>query len=445
MADSKKREQERIEHERDYDLLTGLMNRRSFYRESEKIFATPELLKSAALLMLDLDDLKDFNDAYGHDCGDKYIYQAAQCFKAAVPEDALLSRISGDEFYVLYYGYDSRKDIEERVEHLRRALDGATFTLPSGEEAPINASGGVALYLEDGKEFAELMKLADFTMYQVKTSGKNDIAYFDFETYQKQGEVLRGIAELNEMLNDYSLAAYHFQPIFSTVTGEPYAYEALMRVQFESLQSPADVMTYARQERKLEEIERMTWVRTFECFSTLRDLGKVDRDAYLFINSFAHLSLPEDELKGLAAEYPDLIGNVVIEITEAEDMDEQATAIKRETPGFSGFFALDDYGSGYNSELKLINLKPKFVKVDISIIRDIDTSMDKQRIVAHVAEYAHERDMMVIAEGVETAPELDQLMKLDVDLVQGYYLARPAEQPAKINPKALEQIRTRKP
>ena len=444
MADTKRREQERIEHERDYDLLTGLMNRRSFYREAEKIFATPELLKSAAMLMLDLDDLKNINDVYGHDCGDKYIYQAACCFKEAVPNEALLSRVSGDEFYVLFFGYDSRKEIEEHVEHIRQALDKATFELPSGEVAPINASGGVALYLEDGREFAELMKLADFTMYQVKASGKNDIAYFDFETYQKQGEVLRGVAELNAMINDYSLVKYHFQPIFSTRTGEPYAYEALMRVEFESLKSPMDVMTFARQERKLDKIEHLTWVRTFECFSALRDRGKVDKNAYLFINSFAHLSLPEEELRRIAAEYPELIGNVVIEITEAEDMDEQATMIKRDTPGFSGFFALDDYGSGYNSELRLIDLRPKFVKVDISIIRNIDTSVDKQRIVTHVVEYAHERDMMVIAEGVETADELDQLMQLDVDLVQGYYVAEPAEEPASINPDALKQIRARK-
>lgn len=440
VASARRLEQERLEYERDFDLLTGLMNRRAFYRRSDAIFADPDVLKHAAIVMLDLDNLKPLNDAYGHDCGDKYIYQAARCFEDSVPSNVLVARVSGDEFFLLFYGYDSREHIEADIEKLRVAIPSTEFTLPDGKTTYINASGGVALYLEDSNEFAELMKLADFTMYQVKETGKNNIAYFDWDTYQQRTSVLHAAAELNELLNDFSLASYAFQPIFSAATGEVFAYEALLRVTLDNLKSPADVLVLARQEKRTEEIERLTWTRALECYRNLRSHSKAEEQAYVFLNSYANLSLDEEELAHIADTYSDIMGNVVIEITETEDMDEQATALKRAIPGFSGYFALDDYGSGYNSELMLLTLRPKFVKVDISIIRNINTSADKQRIVSHAVEYAHERDMMIIAEGVETADELDTLLDLGVDLLQGYYLAKPAEIPNGIAAEAIDRI-----
>ncbi len=108
---------------------------------------------------------------------------------------------------------------------------------------------------------------------------------------------------------------------------------------------------------------------------------------------------------------------------------------------FSGMFALDDYGSGYNSEINLLELKPKFVKVDISIVRDVDKDINKQQIISNIVSYGHKRDMLIIAEGLETAAELEKVLELGVDLLQGYYLARPGETPAPISAEALEVIR----
>ena len=443
VASARLAEQKRIEHERDYDLLTGLMNRRSFYREAERIFASPEVLKEAAMVMLDLDNLKDINDEYGHDWGDKYIYQAARCFESSVPEETLVARVSGDEFYLLFYGYDSREEIEAHIEHLRRSIPQTEFVYPGGVVGAINASGGVALYLKDGSEFNELMKLADFTMYQVKLAGKNNIAYFDIDSYQRQTSVLAAMAELDELLANYKLAHYHFQPIFDAHTGQVFAYESLMRVSLNSMKSPADVFALARQQDRMLEIERLTWVRTLSCFTELLERGEVEPNAYLFINSIANLSLPAEELAEIAQDYSELMSRVIIEITEADSMDAEATATKKAIPGFTGQFALDDYGSGYNSELKLLELKPHFVKVDISIIRDIDTSSDKQRLVSHVVDYAHERGMQIVAEGIETASELDTCLALGVDLLQGYHLAYPAMAPTSISEEALRQIRNR--
>jgi len=440
IAGAKKLEQKRIEHERDHDLLTGLLNRRAFYRDAGRIFASPQLLAHAALIMMDLDNLKDINDNYGHDWGDNYIYRAARSFEETAPDTALIARVSGDEFYVLLYGYPTPDLLHEDVEKIRTQLPLETFDLPDGKSVPVGASGGIARCPEDGKDVTQLMRLADFTMYQAKQAGKNRILYFDNEEYQKQGSVQHSIAELNELLSNYALASYHFQPIFDARTGAPFAYEALMRVSMKLLHNPGDVLTIARQENRLADIEQMTWTRTMECFSFLRENNVVEKDARVFLNSIANLSMPQDQLDALARKFSDIMPHVVIEITESETLTAQSLAAKRTIPGFSGEFALDDYGSGYNSEIMLLNLAPKYIKVDISIVRDVDSSIDRQQIISNIVAYAHERDMRVVAEGVETAAELQTLLSLGIDLLQGFFLAEPAAIPQTISAEAMKAI-----
>ena len=366
VAEAHAMEQRRIEHERDYDLLTSLMNRRAFLRELNTLFHTPKRLKHAAMVMLDLDGLKAVNDNYGHDWGDNYLFQAARAFEDALPENSLIARISGDEFYILYYGFDSTEALKDEIEKLKDSITERKLFLPGKQELPVSASGGVALYPDDAQDYSTLIRLADFTMYQVKINGKNHIAYFDSKLYQQQSSVMQTMADLNQLLLNPQMVTYFFQPIFDAHTGSVFSYEALMRVSTSTLKSPADVIMLARQTDRLLEVEELTWIRTLECFAELQKENKVDGQSLVFINSFPHLSLTDEEQRALASRFPDLIPRVVIEITEAEAMDEKATALKRSMPGFTGQFALDDYGSGYNSELMLLALKPKYVKVDIS-------------------------------------------------------------------------------
>lgn len=122
-------------------------------------------------------------------------------------------------------------------------------------------------------------------------------------------------------------------------------------------------------------------------------------------------------------------------------MDMELIRKKSRVEDFSGMFALDDYGSGYNSEINLLELKPRFVKVDISIVRSIDKDANKQQIVRNIVEYGHKRGMLIIAEGLETEEELKKTLELGVDLLQGYFLARPGETPPPISEEALRVIR----
>lgn len=130
----------------------------------------------------------------------------------------------------------------------------------------------------------------------------------------------------------------------------------------------------------------------------------------------------------------------MVEIIEAEHLDIGMLRKKSSAENFSGMFSLDDYCSGYNSEINLLELNPKYVKVDLSIVRDVDKDIDKQQIISNIVNYGHKRDMLIIAEGLEAAEELEKVLELGVELLQGYFLARPREIPLPISHEALQVI-----
>ena len=233
--------------------------------------------------------------------------------------------------------------------------------------------------------------------------------------------------------------AYYYQPIVSAVTGKIRALEALMHVEMSMLKSPEDVLCLAKEEKCLHDLERITFFCAAEGYCRLRANGKVRGDELLFVNSIASENMTDEECREFRQRYLDIRSQLVLEITEQELLSKEALE-RKTSKGFLGAVALDDYGSGYNSEKSLLALSPKYIKVDMVIIRDIDTDIDKQQIVANIVKYAHQRGMYIVAEGVETAEELKKVLELEVDLLQGYYLSRPAATPGAINPDALKII-----
>ena len=432
-------EQQRIEHERDYDTLTGLYRRRAFDRACDALFQQPEKLGCAALLMMDLDNLKQINDTYGHDWGDQYIRQTGQCFAANTPANTICSRLSGDEFLIFFYGYQDQAQLRTQLELLSAALQRSVSILPNGKQLHISISGGIAWYPTDGHDLLTLKKYADFAMYQVKHSHKGRMCDFDIGSYHQEAYAAQTQQDFERLLQE-ELVSYHFQPICSARSGRVAAYEALMRVDLPTLHSPAQVMQLAHETGRLYEIERITVFHSSEIFQRMQAQGLLQSDALLFINSIANVSLTVEDVEEYAQRYPELLKRLVVEITEQEDLDRACLERKRNIPGFSGSFALDDYGSGYSNELNLLELSPRYIKIDISIVRGIDTDRDKQQIVSNIVAYAHARSMQLIAEGIETEAQLRTVIGLGVDLLQGYYLSRPAAVPAPIAPAAQAVI-----
>ena len=365
--------------------------------------------------------------------------------RSTIEEHAKIG-LSGDEFLVLFHGYRSRDEVREKIDHLTGAMQQSVALLPSGNALHISLSGGIAWYPDDGQDWETLKKYADFAMYQVKHADKGRVEEFDIGVYNREAYAERTRREFRQLLSNAQVF-YCFQPIYSARSGRVVAYEALMRSDLPTLRSPATIMKLAREQGALYEIERITFTKALETFDSLCRAGSVSGDAMLFVNSIASTCLSQADVDYIDSRWHELRRRMVIEITEEEAIDYEALERKRNAPGFSGMFALDDYGSGYSNENTLLQLAPRFIKVDIAIIRGIDTSPDKQQILQNVVAYAHPRSMKIVAEGVETAAELRTVIELGADLLQGYFLARPAIVPGAIAPEAagiIQELQRRK-
>lgn len=417
-------EKEVLKHERDHDPLTNLYNRRAFRSRMQEILEEERILQGA-FLMLDLDNLKYINDTYGHDYGDKYILEASRVFGGYLPDKAVYGRISGDEFNVFIYGCQSRRELQEHICHLKEGISMLRMKLPTGEMHRIRMSGGVAWYPEDSERYEDLLKYADFAMYYAKRKHKGEIEEFDNEMYRNQNMLIRNKALLGKLIEKEAVQ-YAFQPIVDAHTGTVFAYEALMRPALSGFNRISDILDAAQEEGKLNHVERMTWFVGMGSFVEHIQSGRVEKDCCLFINSIPNQKMEAELEEEFCRKYHDYMPLVVMELTEEEKIEHRAWEEKQSIlRRFGGRVALDDYGTGYNSEKMLLSISPDFIKVDIAIVKDIHRSADKRAIVSYIVNYAHERDKYIIAEGVETQEELHTVIELGADYIQGFFLARP--------------------
>lgn len=429
-------ERRKIEYERDYDLLTSLLNRRAFHRMVERLFEE-ETLTVAAAVMLDLDNLKYINDTYGHDCGDQYIWQAASVLQKHTSDHAVAARMSGDEFYFFLYG-GSREEIAQEIRSLEQDYRRAELELPDGQRMRIRISGGIAWYPKDSRSYRQLLRYADFAMYRVKHTTKGQFAEFDLASYRQEGFLLHNKEELNRLI-DGELVEYAFQPIVSAADGSVFAYEALMRPVSTAFRNPLDVLAVARSQSKLYQIERLTWFKALEAFSRQ---NPPDGSVRLFLNSIPNQILAESDMAQFERIYTAYLSRLVVELTEEEKPDDSLTRRKWESiRQWGAEIALDDYGSGYNGEAMLLSVAPGFLKIDREIISRVDQDASRQQMLSNIAGYAAAHSISVVAEGIETRAELETAIACGAQYLQGYYLGKPEKLLADIPVSVVREIR----
>lgn len=429
-------EKKKIEYERDRDLLTHLLNRRAFQAQVLKVLRE-ENIKAAALVMWDLDNLKFVNDTYGHDFGDQYIKVAASVLNELSIHNGIVGRMSGDEFYAFIYGCENKQQIKEIIEKIQNKLCNTVLRLPDGKDINITASAGIAWYPEDSDNYYELIKYADFAMYEAKNGNKGSIGEFKKRIYNKKILLFDGKKEINNLLEE-KLFDFVFQPIVNSETGEIFAYESLMRSKSTLLISPRAVVTLAGSQSRLYDMERITWFKTLETFKKYKEDFE---NARIFINSIPNYILSDEDLAELENKFKTDLSRIVIEITENELTDERVFIKKQSLAKRWGCsLALDDFGSGYNIGIAFLTFYPDFVKLDMAITRGIDKDINRQNFVRAILQYTKSRKVKLVAEGIETKAEMETLIRLGADYLQGYYLGRPSPKPKKIPPKIVEEI-----
>ena len=231
-------------------------------------------------------------------------------------------------------------------------------------------------------------------------------------------------SEKVQKLLDLNLFTYFFQPIIRADTGEIYSYEALMRAEDVQGITPYHILKYAELSDRLDEVEEYTF---------LNILGMIRRNKELFgekpvfINSIPSVRIPEEKAEEIGGMLADLSDNVVVEMTENTRFnDNELNEIKERYRRLNIKIAIDDFGTGYSNISNLLRYTPNFVKIDRSLLTDIHKDRKKRHFVREIIEFCHDNDILALAEGVETSEELRTVILLGIDLIQGFYTARPA-------------------
>lgn len=430
-------EQLKIKKQRDLDSLTGLLNRLSFKERLQAFMKEDnEHSKKAAMIMWDLDELKFVNDTYGHERGDEYIISMAEVLKKIESETIFVARVSGDEFFAFIQYQNDKSEVIDKLNDIRNKL--MKTMLPfSNKCMSIKATTGVAWYPEDSDNGSELMKFADFAMYTAKHYKKGTISEFNKEEYEQNYILLSGNQYFSEFL-EKRLVRYAFQPIVDARTGEIFAYEALMRSTSQHFENIGQIMKFAKAKSRLVDIEIITVEETLKFFS--ENLEKF-KDRRLFINSIANVVLPDDRIEIIVSKYKHILNRLVIEIIEQEDIEDSSLKIKQNFKKDWGCqMAIDDYGAGYSTQTWFLQIRPEFVKIDMTITKGVDTDVERQAIIENILSYSHKMNIKVLCEGVETLSEMTTLIKMGVDYLQGYYLSKPQFEVVDIPDKVKKEI-----
>ena len=418
-------DRKKLEIQMNYDEMTGLYNRYAFDRKFTEILKKEDL-GICALVMWDIDNLKYLNDSFGHVYGDMHLTSFGKKLAALQQKYCIVCRHSGDEFYTFFYGFSTSDEIKLILISFWKEIQDTSITLPNGENSKLRVSAGLAWYPYDADNQADLVRYANFAVYEVKHSFKGTLHEFNLDVYKKNYIMIHGTEALNQML-DRNLIEYALQPIVTSGTGDIYGYEMLMRSSAPEFKSPEDILRLAKAQSKLHKLEELTFFGAMDTFVKKIEKGEISKNTKIFLNTISSQVLSDTKFLEFEERFKPYLSNIVLEITESEPLNSNFYEIKNEKiRNWNAMVAIDDFGSGYSNESSLLFLSPNLVKIDMSIVRDVHKSIDKQNMLENLVSYAKKRNIIILAEGVETIDEIDVLLRFGVDLFQGYFFAKPS-------------------
>jgi PAS domain S-box/diguanylate cyclase (GGDEF) domain len=421
-----KRSSERIRYLAYYDDMTGLPNRRLFMATLAEALSRPRPSgRKAAVLYLDLDRFKLVNDSFGRDFGDMLLLQVAERLSRNLGESDLAARMEGDEFAVLYDDVASESEALERAQLLLRLLE-EPFEL-QGHPFHLSASIGIALACADSDPVA-VIKQADIALGIVKDNGRNGCMLYTGETDNSSLERLTMQHEMKLALarGDFRL---YYQPQYAIESGRLIGMEALIRWQHpeRGMIPPGEFIPIAEESGLI--VQLGDWVLAEACRQNKawqsRGLPAVPVSVNLSMRQFLQRNLKE-RVERILAETELEPQYLELEITESMTMDvKYATACLLELAELGVRISIDDFGTGYSSFHHLKNFPIHRLKIDRSFVRDIRQDPNDAAIVAAIIAMAHNLNLPVIAEGVESEDQLHFLKTHRCDGFQGYYRSPP--------------------
>jgi diguanylate cyclase (GGDEF)-like protein len=415
-----------------YDPVTSLPNRLHFRSEADKLICDVADGAKCAMLFVDLDRFKMVNDSLGHARGDQLLIMVANRLRVVVNAEyngsartrPLLARLAGDEFTIFFPDIETVAEIERVARRIALAVS-EPFELCS-HSVDIGASIGVAISPDHGASIEALMRAADIAMYRAKQSGGGQHCLFSAELAAEHQERVDTEKALTEAVqrDEFVLA---FQPQMSLVTGEVAGAEALLRWNHprEGLRMPATFIPVAERTGLIAEIGE--WV-VGEVAATLGSWLRDGFDGRLAFNISPRQVERPDFFAKLRQTFADAgvpLSVIELEFTESAAMEVSAPVLEEIAAlrADGACIAIDDFGTGYSNLARLRSMPLDRVKLDPSLIADIETSEKARVIVQAVIQLIKGVDCEIVAEAVETVAQADILRAMGCDIVQGYVFA----------------------
>jgi diguanylate cyclase (GGDEF)-like protein len=414
------------------DELTGLPNRRLLTDHlSQSLARARREHRMMALLYIDLDGFKLVNDTLGHNQGDMLLCQVAQRLKSRSRQSDTLARIGGDEFTLVLDYIHSASDADKVAQSLLEILT-PPFMI-DGHSIRIGASIGISIFPEHGNEGGQLLQQADCAMYAAKRNGKNRIIQFGDDLGNATREHMTLEAELRHAVADGGITV-HYQPEFDLETNSIVRFEALARWTDSTLGaiSPLRFIPIAEETGLI--IPLGAYIMEQACTEAATWQSIAGRDIQVAVNvssvQFARDSFVE-EVAGILQRTELRPALLQIEVTESvtlNGIEHAAEAIRRlRSMGIS--VAIDDFGIGYSCLSYLPKLAFSAIKIDRSFVNELMVRPETSALVQAILIMAHNLNMRVIVEGIETKEQLHRIKELGADEAQGYLLGRPSADP----------------
>ncbi len=424
-----KHSQKLIQLEAEQDHLTGLGNRRKFYQLLKKEIKHAEKTGSSfSIFQLDLDSFKEINDNFGHSVGDLLIVEAAKRIQNCLPDNDMITRLSGDEFMLILSDYKNKNDIEGYAKKIKTSLSN-TFYLEENE-IHTSVSIGITSYPHDATSSEQLVNNVDQAMFHSKKTGRNRFSYFT--SSMKNEIILRNntIKDLRVAIKEDQFELY-YQPIIDLVTNKITKAEALIRWNHPTrgLVPPDQFIPLAEETGLIIEIGE--WVFKESVAETVKIKEMLGADFQMSINTspvqygkngmnvsdwFSHIIS-----SGLSGE------DITLEITEGVLMGSN-DSIKNKLYNLRDLnvkISIDDFGTGYSSLSYLKKFDIDFLKIDRSFVQNLSEDSDDLVLIQAIIIMAHKLGCKVIAEGIEDETQRAILAKEGCDFGQGYYFAKP--------------------
>lgn len=420
---------EKMHHMAYHDSLTLLPNRRFFVEELDSRITYSTAFSQMAVCFLDLDRFKLVNDILGHQIGDQLLQVLADRFRSLVDKDVVISRLGGDEFTFLFPDISDHEDFQKQLEDIFLQIQTPFLLGHQNQELYITGSIGIALYPQDSRVGEDLMKFADAAMYSAKEKGKNMYEFYHNYLKEKNPKQLSLEADVRKAVKEKQFEIF-YQPQIDYATGKIFGVEALLRWNHpkEGLIKPEDFIAIVEDSELIIELGEWVLSESSKQVKSWQEQGC--ENLYLSVNvsikQFFHHNFI-GKIKEIFEETGYNLERLDLEITESlaiKDV-EYAKDIFDRLRHLGISISMDDFGTGYSSLNHLKNFSIDRLKIDGSLVQDIEHDEKARTIIDTIIVMARNLKLLSLAEQVETVEQEEYLKSIGCNEVQGYLYSEP--------------------